>query len=174
MSAPPKWLTLAIFGLVSLVLFGTAFAQGVVAAEEGNRPGNLAPDFELRRLSGEGNVRLEEFRGNVVVLNFFAASCPSCLKDLPVFQEVHEDLKDQGVTVVGVGILDDYRTLSELVSDMGLAYPSGHDSSNDVARAYGLRGMPTTVFIDRNGIIREVRTRALSVEQIRRIVEPLL
>ena len=162
-----------VLAVVALASIGLPLAQSAPKAEVGNRPGDLAPGFALRRLDSEGTVRLEEFLGDVVVMNFFAASCPSCLKDLPVFQEVYEELRDEGVSVVGVGILDDYRTLSELVSDMELTYPSGHDSDNAVARAYGLRGMPTTVFIDGNGIIREVRTRALSEEQIRGIVGQL-
>ena len=165
---------LSVMAVVALTSVGASVAQGEPRAEVGNRPGDRAPGFALKRLNGEGNVRLEEFRGDVVVMNFFAASCPSCLKDLPVFQEVYEELKGRGVSVVGIGILDDYQTLSDLLEDMGLTYPSGYDSDNSVAIAYGLRGMPTTVFVDREGIIREVRTRALTREQILEIIEPLL
>lgn len=167
-------LILTAMAVVAFASVGASVAQGEPRAEVGNRPGDEAPGFALKRLNGEGNVRLEEFRGDVVVMNFFAASCPSCLKDLPVFQEVYEELKDRGVSVVGIGILDDYQTLSDLLEDVDLTYPSGYDSNSDVALAYGLRGMPTTVFVDREGIIREVRTRALTREQILAIVEPLL
>ena len=167
-------LILTAMAVVAFASVGASVAQGEPRAEVGNRPGDEAPGFALKRLNGEGVVRLEEFLGEVVILNFFAASCPSCLKDLPVFQQAYEDLADRGVSVVGIGILDDYQTLSELVADMNLTYPSAYDGDNDVARAYGLRSMPTTVFIGRDGIIQEVRTRALTEEQIREIVEPLL
>lgn len=169
-----KELILNVTAVVVLLSLGALSAQGVPSVEEGTRPGDRAPGFALQRLNGDGTVRLEEFRGDVVIMNFFAASCPSCLEELPVFQKVYEELRDSGVTVVGVGILDDYRTLSEVVEDLGLTYPSGYDSNNELVRAYRLRRMPTTVFLDRSGVIREIRGGGLDEEQIRGIVEPLL
>ena len=173
-TAGVKVLSSTVFAVLALLSIGAPSAQGVASIEEGTRPGDRAPGFALQRLNGDGTVRLEEFRGDVVVINFFAASCPSCLEELPVFQKLYEELRDRGVTVIGVGILDDYRTLSAVVEDLGLTYPSGYDSNNELVRAYRLRRMPTTVFLDGSGIIREVRAGALDEEQLRAIVEPLL
>ncbi len=76
---------------------------GAPTAVVGGRPGNIAPDFELANLQGR-KVRLSDFQGNVVLVDFWATWCPPCRMSMPHFQEIHQKYGDRGVTVLGISM----------------------------------------------------------------------
>lgn len=131
--------------------------------------GRRAAAFELPDLrEGAPAVSLAALSGKPVVLNFFAAWCAPCVKELPAFQAVAEQIK--GVAFIGIDHQDSRRAAQELLEDTGVEFPAGYDPEGNVARAYGLRGMPTTVFISAGGRILERRTGEMSGSELRQAI----
>ncbi|MFO7894448.1 MAG: TlpA disulfide reductase family protein [Longimicrobiales bacterium] len=133
-----------------------------------------APDLEAVTLAGD-TVRLAELRGSVVLVNFWATWCAPCLAEMPAIQAVWEDHRDRGLVVIGLSVDDG--PVSDFVARMrddGVRYPLAF-SPPGAQRAFGHSGtLPTTILIDRSGRVVHHEEGALSVEEIRALVEPLL
>jgi peroxiredoxin len=114
--------------------------------------GQLAPDFELTLFDGE-TMRLSDLRGKIVVLNFWASWCPPCRWEMPDFEEMWQEYGDRDVVFVGVAISDFEESAFAFAQETGVTYPVGLDYTGDIARAYRPTSMPTTFFIDREGIV---------------------
>lgn len=113
--------------------------------------GEQAPQFRLALLSG-GTLDLADLRGKPVVVNFMASWCPPCRAEMPAFEKAWQQHKDR-VVFVGVAVEDTESAAKALVEKTGVTYPVGLDEGNGIARAYELKGMPTTVFLDPNGAV---------------------
>lgn len=124
------------------------------AAQPAPRVGAPAPDFTLATADG-GSVSLAELRGKVVVLNFWATWCPPCRVEMPALDQLQRDLGGQGVVVLAVNQLEDAPKVAGFMRDNGLAMSAALDLTGEVNRAYGVRGLPTTYFVDREGVIRD-------------------
>jgi cytochrome c biogenesis protein CcmG/thiol:disulfide interchange protein DsbE len=118
-------------------------------------PGGQAPDFALRDMDKE-MVRLSDFRGKPIVLNFFASWCVPCLAEMPLIQDAHLKAEEAGYGVLGVAVQDSRRALRSLSESMGLTFPMVLDGDNSVGIAYQVVGPPATFFIDENGKIVSV------------------
>lgn len=112
--------------------------------------GEAAPAFALQGLDGN-EVSLAALDGKVVVLNFWASWCQPCRLEMPDFQEAWKEHRDQGVVFVGIAVDDLASEASKFAEQVGVTYPLALDATGDVARAYALRGLPSTYFIDREG-----------------------
>ena len=118
-----------------------------------------APDFFLRTLNGR-SVRLSDYRGKTVVLNFWASWCPPCRREMPDFQTLWEERGPSGpddLVILAVNLLpeDTIAAAEGFVEEFGLTFPILLDTSRgEVARRYGVRALPATFFIDRAGIVR--------------------
>ena len=112
--------------------------------------GGPAPPFALEGLDGS-EVSLAALDGKVVVLNFWASWCQPCRLEMPDFQKAWEEHRDQGVVFVGIAVDDLASEASRFAQQVGVTYPLALDATGDVARAYALRGLPSTYFIDRQG-----------------------
>jgi len=145
--------------------------------------GQLAPELEgdvdgemvgLRDLDGQP-LRLADLRGDPVWLSFFATWCPPCQEETPVLREAHERFGPRGLKMIAVSVqettADDVAAWAETYD---LRYPIGFDATSAVFHAYDGFGLPTHVFIDRDGVIRHLQYGPLDLEQIATIVEPLL
>lgn len=132
----------------------SATTGGLVPAP---REGFPAPDFTLPALDG-GDMNLAELRGQVVVVNLWTAWCPPCRKEMPALDEVSRDYREQGLVVLGVNstFQDDEETAAAFVRELGLSFPILLDRKGTVSRRYELQALPTTYFVDRQGIIRDV------------------
>ena len=118
--------------------------------------GKPAPDFTLTDLKGNP-VKLSDLRGKAVVLNFWATWCPPCKEEIPWFVQMQKQYGPQGLQVVGVSMDDDgdQQAVAKFASENGVNYPVliGKEA---VARLYGgIEYLPTTFYIDRNGVVRE-------------------
>jgi peroxiredoxin len=121
------------------------------------REGFLAPDFTLDLLTGE-MMTLSEQTGKVVIINLWASWCPPCRAEMPALQEVYLENRERGLEVMAVNTTfqDQESTAVSFVQEFGLTFPILMDRSGDVSRQYLLRAMPSTFFVDREGVIRKV------------------
>jgi peroxiredoxin len=116
------------------------------------RPGTRILDFELQDLQGK-KVKLSGLAGQVVFLNFWATWCPPCRAEMPSMERLHARLKDKGLTVIGVDLQEGQREVEDFVHEYKLSFPIVIDRSGSVASAYGIRSIPTTYVIGRDGTI---------------------
>lgn len=161
--------------LVAAVLVAVAVTSSdrTTSGSSTEKGTGLARSFELPDVrQDEPVVSLASFRGKPVVLNFWASWCAPCRKEMPAFQAVAERVNRQ-VAFVGLNHQDSRRLALELLAETGVAYPSGYDPGGKVAAAYGLLGMPTTVFISAEGKIMERRTGEMSRQDLEHTLERL-
>ena len=109
-----------------------------------------AIDFEIETFEGE-MVRLSDFEGKVVVLNFWASWCPPCRWEMPFFERMSQEYKDQDVVFLGVAISDTLENARGFADGAGVTYPIGLDTTNEIARSYSVVSLPTTFFIGKEG-----------------------
>jgi peroxiredoxin len=136
----------------------------------------MAPDFTLELLDG-GEVTLSDLRGQVVLLNLWASWCPPCREEMPAIQNVYNRYQARGFTVIALNTTyqDGEREASEFIEEMGLSFPVALDRTGEVSRRYLLRALPTTFFIDTEGVIQKVVVGGpMSEALIRSTVEALL
>lgn len=121
------------------------------------REGFLAPDFTLNTLDGS-EVTLSALRGNIVVINIWATWCPPCRAETPALQNSYEQYKDLGVIILGVDLTnqDSLSDVKNFVRDFKLTYPILLDVDGKVAGLYQNTALPSTYFVDRQGIIHTV------------------
>ncbi|WP_416240394.1 TlpA family protein disulfide reductase [Marinobacter sp. F3R08] len=135
----------------SLAIAGTlACMSPLVAAEAINVP---APDFTLESRSGE-NLRLEEHRGEVVMLNFWASWCGPCRQEMPLMDELYSQYKDLGFTILAVNVDENRAEAHRFLEKVPVNYPILYDPESSVSELYEVQAMPTTVMIDRDGNAR--------------------
>jgi cytochrome c biogenesis protein CcmG/thiol:disulfide interchange protein DsbE len=136
--------------------------------------GRPAPGFHLTTFTGEP-LRLEAYRGRVVVLNFWASWCyPACYEEAPVLEQGWRRWRDRGVVVMGVDIQDTEAAARKFIADFGLTFPNAPDPTGRVSIDYGVYGVPETFFIDRRGYIRAKHVGAVTPEVFQREVERLV
>ncbi len=144
-------------------------AAPVLGMLDGGRPeiGKPAPDFALiDTRDGRTVRRLSDYRGKTVVLNWYASWCGPCRAEIPDFQEAYTAL-DGEIVVLGVNLQESRDTASGMLEDLGATFPSVLDTDGTVAQHYRLRGMPTTYFIDREGIVRMFGSGRLTAETLK-------
>ena len=115
--------------------------------------GSEAPDFVLKSLSGK-NLRLSEYRGEVVMLSFWATWCGDCRAQLSELGEMRDRYQDAGVELLAVSLDQNARQAGEMMREA--SYPVLHDGAGEIGRLYDVTKMPVMVLIDRGGVVREV------------------
>ncbi len=125
--------------------------------------GSPAPDFELRLLDGRV-VRLSDYRGRVVFLNFWASWCPPCRAEARLLEEAWRQVKDREIVFLGVNIQDTEEGARRFIEEFGITYPNGRDPQSRIAIDYGVYGIPETFFTDREGRITYKHIGALGWE----------
>lgn len=134
---------------------------GTPTPAQGTQVGNLAPDFELQSLDGQ-SVSLSDLQGKPVLLNFWATWCRPCVSEMPYLQEIHDEWAGKGLALLAVNIGESSAKVKEFIQNHNLSLPVLLDSNQDVALEYNIRYIPTTFFIDKNGIIQAVKFGAFS------------
>lgn len=153
---------IVVLGLVSGAIY---FTQGgkedsnpavhkVEAPEEAPKEGYLAPQFSLNNLSGS-LVRLSDFKGKVVLLNFWATWCAPCRREIPSLERLYHMRKDQGFEIVAVN--GENVTNSQIASfakKFEMSFPILLNPRRDIGSKYWVRAIPTSFLLDKNGVIR--------------------
>lgn len=126
-----------------------------LGASRGSGPGlgQPAPEFTLQDVDGRV-VRLSDFRGKVVLVNFWATWCPPCRKEFPELVKAYAGGSGD-VVVVGVDLQENASEVGQFASDYGATFPIVIDARADVAEAYRVLGLPSSYFIDAQGILRD-------------------
>lgn len=153
---------LAITALL-LALAGTAGAQG-----------KAAPDFTLKDILEGKEYSLSQFKGKVVLINFFTFFCGPCRDEMPDLEKINQELKGKGYETIGIGLSSDPTQLRFLIKQLGVTYPVllGDDK---VAKAYGgVEVVPTTFIIDKQGNIAHKVLGTRKKEEFLRMIQPLL
>jgi len=117
--------------------------------------GTAAPDFALKSAGGE-NLRLSEYRGDVVMINFWATWCGPCRQEMPLLDDLFSRYERVGFRLLGVNIDDDSRRAMQMMEELGVSFPVLFDEKKEVSRLYQVEAMPVTVLVDRTGTVRHV------------------
>lgn len=136
-------------------VLGAALMLAAGAALPAPAPSAMAPDFTLRSMNGP-NLRLQEQRGQVVLINFWATWCGPCRQEMPHLNRLYDKYKSSGFVLLGVNVDDDSRKAADLAAKLGLRFPVLLDTEKKVSRVYDMSAMPATVLIDRDGKVRHI------------------
>jgi cytochrome c biogenesis protein CcmG, thiol:disulfide interchange protein DsbE len=145
-----------------------------LGADQGLDKGATAPDFALPRLSGDGTIRLSDYRGRPVVVNFWASWCHPCRKEFPLLADARKQYRDDGLQIIGVSFRDIPSDGRAFVKDQGATWAFGRDDDEVVAKSYGVRAVPQTFFIDADGTIRDRVFGITSAEELDETLQKIL
>ena len=139
---------LRIILLVLSIFMGSSLASSGLT-------GQTAPDFVLKSSTGE-NLRLSEYRGDVVMINFWATWCGPCRQEMPLLDELYGRDQRVGFSLLGVNIDDDSRRAMAMVKELGVRFPVLFDEEKKVSKLYEVEAMPLTILLDREGTVRHI------------------
>ena len=117
--------------------------------------GGPAPSFSLPARDGS-NVSLAQYKGQVVMINFWASWCGPCRQEMPLLDNIYKKYGKMGFTLIGVNVEPDRKAAEAWLAQTPVTFPVLFDTESKVSRLYSVSGMPTTVFVDRKGNVREV------------------
>ena len=142
---------------MSVLLKSVATALVMVAVSLGAQAASKqpAPDFTLKSTEGK-NLRLEDYRGQVVMLNFWASWCGPCRQEMPVMDDIYSKYKSLGFTVLAVSVDEDTAAADRFLKAVPVSFPVLYDNESRVSELYGVDAMPSTIIIDRDGKARFV------------------
>lgn len=127
--------------------------------------GTPAEDFHLVDLDGK-DQSLSQYRGKIVLLNFWATWCKPCTTEMPAMQASYDKLRDKGFVVLAINELEDDAQVREHIKQYGHTFPVLMDRDNRVANQFGVFGLPVSVFIDEKGVVQEYIKGGLLTEQV--------
>jgi cytochrome c biogenesis protein CcmG, thiol:disulfide interchange protein DsbE len=172
--------TLLVLGVTALIVIVGAYmidrpasaASGLQAISlsgptDGPPPkiGSPAQDFTATTVDGT-KVSLSSYKGHPVWLTFGATWCAACKAEAPDIQAAYEKFKPKGVVVLAIFIREDAATVKDYADRIGLTFPKVADPDTRIASAYRVYGIPAHFFIDRTGVLRQVKTGGQSPEQM--------
>ena len=150
-NAVPKILTVLIIALLAYT-----FWSGLSEKEDFQTPSHLvgkpAPEFALKSFSGE-KVKLSDFRGKTLLVNFWASWCHPCKEEAPALERTYMSLSRNQVEFIAINIMDDRKSAEEYIESFGGSFVNIYDPENRVHLEYGVGGVPETFFVNPEGII---------------------
>lgn len=165
--------------VVATVLLLALVTVVIVQAMEPEKPkdnlpgiaiGEKAPDFELKTLSGD-TIKLSDYRGKKVMLNFWATWCPPCKEEMPDMEKFHQ-ANGEEVVILAVNI-DPQFNVEQFVSEMGITFPILLDEKDEVNSQYQILTVPTTYFIDKEGVIRHKYLTAMTEDVMKQYIDEM-
>ena len=153
----------------------TIFENVEVSDSSGIEIGKAAPDFELVTLKGE-SVKLSDYKGKKVILNFWATWCPPCKAEMPHMQRFYDENKENGIEILAVNLTDlnsGKESIESFVKDYGLTFEIPLDQNGDIGRQYQAFTIPTSYLIDSNGIISNKIVGPMDEEMMKSLTEEM-
>jgi len=135
------------------VFLALGLAGLIVAPVQAKPASGKAPDFTLHSRGGK-NLRLSDYRGQIVLINFWASWCGPCRQEMPLLQDLYRRYKKLGFVILGVNVDSDSTKARNYLRDIQVTFPILYDNSNAVSKQFSVNAMPTTVIVDRNGNMR--------------------
>jgi cytochrome c biogenesis protein CcmG/thiol:disulfide interchange protein DsbE len=171
--------SLAVAALILVLLLRLLHAgQAASGAPVYPLAGHPAPAFTINTWTWDGSpsqtVRLAALKGHPIVINFWASWCDACRAEEPLLEASWQQYQPQGVMFIGVAFEDQQPAGTEFLRQYGVTFPAGPDLTGAIAVAYGIIGVPETVFIDRHGIVVSKISGALDDGTLDRAVRALL
>lgn len=165
-----------VAGLIGLLAYGVASQEPDRSIEEAVRSGAFeqAPDIELPPLDGGAEKSLADWRGQVVLLNYWASWCEPCRDESPLLERWHKRISKQDATVLGVDVLDVTSDAQDFIDRYGLTYPHLRDKDGSTQDDFGVLAYPETFVIDRQGRIVATQRGPVNDAFLREHVTPLL
>jgi cytochrome c biogenesis protein CcmG, thiol:disulfide interchange protein DsbE len=166
----------AAAALIALLAYGVASQRTDTSIEDAVATGDRvdAPEETLPLLGADGEGSLADYRGQVVVLNFWASWCPPCIDELPLLERTQRRIEARGATVLGVNYKDIPEDALGFVRRFGLSYPNLRDRDGEYAEDFAAVGFPETFVVDRRGRIAAVRRGPVDQRWLARTLPPLL
>jgi peroxiredoxin len=159
--------------IASVVLMMSVWVSTVFATAEVDKD---APDLTLKSLKGS-NLKLSEFRGDVVMINFWATWCGPCRQEMPILNDLYLKYRDKGFTLLGVNVEKNNSKAANMIRDLRVVYPVLFDQQSEVSKLYKVDDMPSTILVDRDGKIRYLHNGYVSgtedqyVREVRELME---
>jgi thiol-disulfide isomerase/thioredoxin len=116
-------------------------------------PAKPAPQFKLASMAGK-QVSLDQYKGQVVMINFWASWCGPCRQEMPILEKLHGKYKPMGFSMIGVNVEPDSSLATNWLKSTPVTFPILFDTKSEVSKLYAVAGMPSTVIIDRKGNLR--------------------
>ncbi|MDX2253776.1 MAG: TlpA disulfide reductase family protein [Nitrospira sp.] len=152
---------LMVMGIMTVTAVGLPWAMGSRVPAVGT----TAEDFRLVDLEGKSQS-LSQYRGKVVLVNFWATWCKPCTTEMPAMQTTYDKLRDKGFVVLAINELEDEAKVREHIKQYSHTFPVLMDRDNKVANQFGVFGLPVSVFIDEKGVVQEYIKGGLLTEQL--------
>src|SRR5687767_5202848 len=165
-----------VAGLIGLLAYGVASQEPDTSIDDAVERGERepAPELELPPLEGGPEKSLADWRGQVVVLNYWASWCEPCRDESPLLERWHQKISKQNATVLGVDVLDVTSDAQDFIEKYELTYPQLRDKDGSTQDDLGIVAYPETFVIDRDGRIAATRRGPVDDEFMRETVTPLL
>jgi cytochrome c biogenesis protein CcmG, thiol:disulfide interchange protein DsbE len=161
--------TLGVLAVLGLLGFGLASkSSGSLEV------GEPVPDTELPRLDGDGAGSIADYRGDWVLVNFWASWCDPCRTESPDLERFHERHRKDGFTVLGINQSDLSEDALAFVEEYGLSYPQLRDGEGERAEEFGMTGLPESFLVDPDGNVAHIRRGPVDAEYLETYVEPLI
>lgn len=160
-----------IYRSAILAVLAAALIFGIVSSLQNDntvyREGDDAPDFQLEQISQNNDletVRLNEYEGNGIMLNFWATWCDPCKYEMPFMQELYPEYKEKGVEIIAVSLDKTDLVVHQFIDQYELTFPIPHDPKGEISDLYKVGPLPSTFFINPDGEIERVVEGALTLE----------
>lgn len=155
---------------------GSTTSESVAVSDSsGVEIGKTAPDFELVTLKGE-SVKLSDYKGKKVILNFWATWCPPCKAEMPHMQKFYEENKEDGIEILAVNLTDidsGKESIESFVKDYELTFEIPLDQEGDIGRQYQAFTIPTSYLIDTNGVISNKIVGPMDEEMMKSLTDEM-
>lgn len=176
-TAPSRIATLGVMGVTAAIIFAVAYLANQPAATSGGvtsvtltgaaageapTVGKTAPDFAATTVDGDP-IKLSDLRGRPVWLTFGASWCQPCRAENPDIQATYDKFTAKGVVVLAIFISEDGATVKDYATRVGLTYPKVADPNTKIASQYRILGIPSHFFIDRSGVLRQIKIGSLDI-----------
>lgn len=161
--------------MVAAIIF--ALVSNIQADKTIYQVGDDAPDFELKQINKNNeleSIRLSDFKGQGVMLNFWGTWCKPCEEEMPYMQELYPEYKEKGIEIIAVSLDSTELVVDRFIDKYDLTFPIPHDKTGEVRDLYKIGPIPSSIFINPDGKIQRVVNGALSLESLENYFKEIL